>query len=442
MGQSRMVQLVLAICLLISFVIIPPARAESSFEAGAGAEALVIPQGISLAGYFQRRIWLTQNPPSNPNATYFQASTGQHDVIRAKATALKINNKKLAVVSLDLVAIFPGVREILAQRLTDLGYQPENIIVVATHTHSGPGGFANFRFWELLAADKFLPHFFSEIIRAAEKAIRIADSQLTPAVANTGGVGLDGLAVSRRSNQPIQTSLTWFRLVSRAGQPIATWVNLPVHSDLLTPANLEISGDIAGEVERKWEQRFGGVAMFFSGASGDIDPHGFTRDFDGLTRLGANFDNMISSVVPFQNAAFVPKEIETFTYSQELAKPYLNLGACVSFLGPFANILPYIPLPAVFAQPAQLVGMKIDKHAYVFIPGEPFQNIGEGIRQAGMKAGFETVTTVGLSNSYLGYIMDADEFNRGGYEACNSFYGPTYGAKILEGSEKLLGIMK
>jgi hypothetical protein len=69
----------------------------------------------------------------------------------------------------------------------------------------------------------------------------------------------------------------------------------------------------------------------------------------------------------------------------------------------------------------------------VGVPGEPICEVGRAVEEAVRKAGIEQPITVGLSNDYIGYIVNAKEYAHAGYEVDQrSYYGPTLGERIAE----------
>lgn len=76
----------------------------------------------------------------------------------------------------------------------------------------------------------------------------------------------------------VDSSLFVWKAETLSGKPIAFFVNYAVHcctmigNDSDGKGGVGISGDIAGVVSQMIEQRFGGVAIWSSGAAGDVNP--------------------------------------------------------------------------------------------------------------------------------------------------------------------------
>src|SRR3989442_8760419 len=80
------------------------------------------PVGWRMSGYFYERL-----------------STNIHDPLQAKALVFEQGNKKAALVVCDLIGISRDLSSrarLQASRKT--GIPPENILIAATHTHTGP----------------------------------------------------------------------------------------------------------------------------------------------------------------------------------------------------------------------------------------------------------------------------------------------------------------
>lgn len=77
----------------------------------------------------------------------------------------------------------------------------------------------------------------------------------------------------------------------------------------------------------------------------------------------------------------------------------------------------------------------------VGIPGEIAAQLGMSIKlQVRQIIGIQHVVIGGLANEWVSYILSAEEYKKGGYEASVSFYGETLGQVIVEGA--LEGVSK
>ncbi len=139
---------------------------------------------------------------------------GQHTRLHSRALVLERDGRKVALVSLDLFMVPGGMVKHIGDQLAARGFSEQNILISASHTHSGPGGYANFptlntaapslqtatdplsfaRFLDPAPADRQLYTFLTNQIATA---IRRADDDLGPAAAGWGSSRILGLTRNR-----------------------------------------------------------------------------------------------------------------------------------------------------------------------------------------------------------------------------------------------------
>jgi hypothetical protein len=77
------------------------------------------------------------------------------------------------------------------------------------------------------------------------------------------------------------------------------------------------------------------------------------------------------------------------------------------------------------------------------VPGEMAAQLGlEAKMKARQITGASIVTIGGLADEWVSYILPAEEYRKGGYEASVSFYGETLGSTLLEGVLRGVGGLK
>jgi hypothetical protein len=209
--------LTIAVALLTILLFAAPASgAEPRLRAGVGQADVTPPQtGYYLGG------WTRAD----------RLALGQQTRLWASAMVLERGSRKLALVDVDLFMIPAGLQQQVAGAVHDLGFDETNVILTATHTHSGPGGYAPFptyntaapspqtisnpaSFLELLnpkPADRQLYTFLHGQIT---QAIRDANDDLAPAVAGWGAERLTGLT----RNRSIEAHLADHGIVEEPGE--------------------------------------------------------------------------------------------------------------------------------------------------------------------------------------------------------------------------------
>src|SRR3954452_4168835 len=74
-----------------------------------------------------------------------RTSHGQHTRLHSRALVLKEGSRKVVLVQGDLFMIPAGMQKQIAAMGASRGFREDNVLISASHTHSGPGGFANFK---------------------------------------------------------------------------------------------------------------------------------------------------------------------------------------------------------------------------------------------------------------------------------------------------------
>lgn len=286
------------------------AAAEPSLRAGAGTADITPPQ----TGYFMGG-WTRAD----------RKVEGQQTRLHAKTMVLEQGGRKVALVAAELFAIPGGLQNQIAIDLADLGYAPDSIILSATHTHAGPGGFANYptlntgspnlnmiltnplSLASLLSPVPADTRLYTFLAQQIEASIRQADASLTPAVAAWGSEQLTGLTRNRSleahladdgvfkapgegkpSDDPkgagdtIDPNLEVLRvdqIVSGERVPIGAWTNFANHGTVVKSELRAYSGDHHAAAIRAFEAGVRAEAgvppgrtvvnVFANGAEGD-----------------------------------------------------------------------------------------------------------------------------------------------------------------------------
>src|SRR4051812_34369136 len=158
---------------ILALSVSSPAHA-AGLQAGVGRADVEPPTGFPTFGYVRED----------------SVARGQHTRLLARAVVLQQGDAKLALVTTDLGATFGGMVTEIAARLASRGFTERNVIISASHTHTGPAGFANFQ------SDNFVaptsgdptdfkvagdPHLYGFLIERITAAVARADDDRGPA---------------------------------------------------------------------------------------------------------------------------------------------------------------------------------------------------------------------------------------------------------------------
>jgi neutral ceramidase len=175
---------------LVFAAVLVAAPSASALQAGAGRSDVTPPTGFYTMGYVRSDA----------------VARGQHTRLFARAIVLEQGGRKLALVATDLGFTPGGLTFEVGKKLASRGFDERNIVISASHTHSGPAG------WSPWGSDNFVPptlgtptkfsldadrQLYGFLIERVALAIERADSDLGPARAGWGDSELLGVTQNR-----------------------------------------------------------------------------------------------------------------------------------------------------------------------------------------------------------------------------------------------------
>jgi hypothetical protein len=409
----------------------PPAA--DGLRVGAASNPLQVPARVPLAGYgsFRRRPWLPDLLGRHPAAFWFRPSVGTRDAVMARALVIETGNTRLLWATVDLVAVDDQFVPDLAARLRSRGAEFSAVIVSASHTHSGPGAFVDSTLLGLMVLDRYVPAVRAGILDGLADTVAHADRRRGPARIGAITVPAPQVAVSRLG-LPLDPEIGILKFVRPDGAPVAVLWNYAIHPTMLGPRNLRLSGDVTGVASAVIEHAIGAPALFVNGAVGDVSPrrHG-DQAIDGV-------GSRLAQAVLAALRGLDTRRAGTVALARErvdLPRPFLSARNC---LGQWVPAQASIPLAGLFPRAVELLAIDLGDAVAVTVPGELQTALGLRIKAAGHGRG-RTVVVAGLSNGYIGYLLDSTAYERIGYTACNSLYGPQGGEHLATAAARLMG---
>jgi neutral ceramidase len=423
--------------LLLAFVLASASLCVAQSELRVGfAQADIEQKGIALAGYgSMARRSIPSLIHRNPYATWFKPSTGRHDPVRVKAMILIAGQKRLVFLSFDLAAVTAEMYQDLTRMLVAMGYERDSIFISATHTHSGPGTLSDRFLWEALAADRFSPAFYSQVMGKTGMVVATAAHSAQAAELFAASFTATGLQRNRRHREG------WFDPTANlllARLPSGAWlggmVNFAVHGTALNAHNLALSADVPGGIERELQDRLHAPVLFVNGAEGDVSPA--EGGFEGVAHLSQSFAQQAMQAVPQAKPVAATWSVRSMTL--QLGDPAVTLGACMP-MSVHRRIGDWIVLGLGDSVPHSITisYLRLGDLRMLAWPGEPTTTLGFDLKRAAPAA-----WVLGLTNGYQGYFTSPGEFAEGHYEACSSLYGKESGERVVKAFGELLANSK
>lgn len=426
----RVVRLALNFVILIAMVHETSAQNASSFMAGAASVDLTPPLEMkaALGGY---------------GARLSKPATGVHDRVWAKALVVSRGGRRFALVTADVLAFPPRFKAAVMQRLAAEGWTADQVLLLPSHTHTSfdmmalhPGNtFANAH------VGLFHKELFEHTAEKLAKVVREAAKELRPALAGSTTISVPNRNRNRREGGTTHdTDLTVTRVDQSDGKPLAVLVNWTAHPTFMDAEDMLFSGDWPGHLQRTLESLIGQgvVAMYYNGAEGDqspTPPADAGSNWERAERYGREMG--IESWRVWEKVR--PRQVDVVDFhSEEIKLPKCSWHPDFMKTGGAEYGLNETTMQAFLdhLQPTQTRStcFRMGDLVILGVPGEMAAQLGmETKARASKITGAKCVTIGGLADEWVSYILPAEEYRKGGYEASVSFYGETLGATITEG---------
>jgi neutral ceramidase len=353
--------------------------------------------------------------------------------LHARAVAIQQPGISVVLVSLDVLGLagqalggWSRFKQRVCAAANEL-VKADNLILVATHTHSAPESLgltdiskeAAFRKWvELLIRQvgAAIRHAF-KTLRSCRIEVASAEASLSiyRRILTTHGVVLSNLTPEPSTiiprKMPVDDQVNVATFIDSSETIVAMLVNAtchPVHEMCIPLVSPDYPGEMAVALERR---HAGATVLFFNGAAGNINPP---------TACGGPGNARHHGLA----LAFVVEEALRNAFRPDATE--LSLRRC-SVLLP-ARLAD--GRPAKRPMRAEIAALRIGETAFLFLPGEPFVETGLAIRR---QSPFQHLFIIGYAGNTVGYVPTDDAFDEGGYEI-----GPGRWSYLAHGSEPTL----
>jgi|GEM_PF-759209 neutral ceramidase len=448
----------------------PPPPEPGPLRAGVATRKLDQPVGIAMGGYLRNR---PASDPGSPWAQQFPASRGVHTEPTVRVVALTNGLTRVAFIRLDTTIVSPTLRSRLIASLSAAG-ESAKVFLFATHTHAGPARFmpparlgsSTGTDFVSLVMDHYDAELEAHLTDAIVAATTGAFASLVPVSVGVSTIEAGDFNNDRRcENDPIyghdfrDTAMTMIRLdeVDAAGQPVkplTALMHYAMHGTVLPSDNTLQSTEAPGALELYASDAVGVPVMYVQGAAGDVSPAGSPfghSDLQQLERQGraaaklaaAAYAQAAPGAAPAkQRLDFLERGVSTtreaIGYAMGEFPEYGGIqcaaggpGACGAVKSEPKDVV-CLPLARRPAGKTPLSMLRIgDELLLLSLPGEPGTGLSRKIQAALAPLGATRALTVGYSQDHFGYLLEEDDWLRGGYEPTVSAYGWKFGPYLL-----------
>ncbi len=374
------------------------AHGAGVLTAGAAEVSLHFPRHVPVAGY-PRLAWYDR---------------GIRDPVSVRALVLSEPGCSVALVSVEIMLVPGKLARAVEKRVRNLGL--DGVVVAATHTHSGPGGYWNDAVSERIGTGPYDSRIFDSLVDEIAEAVRRAADTRAPAYLSVARARWPTYARNRAGKgERIDGHLVDLSVSDQAGKPLAEVVIFPAHAAILDLENHRISGDWPGHLMRAGS----GVRLFFQGAVGDQSP---------------KLPNDGPIPVPEIYARALATHLSTLTFSTPDPWPPLSAafvtallpeadpGAAPPFFKRLATNLLYNWVPAR----GRVGALRVGPALLLLVPGEPVADVAEQWRtEVGSDA-----EILSLASDYLGYIETTEHIAEQLGETPRTYFGPELAGRI------------
>ncbi|WP_115868213.1 neutral/alkaline non-lysosomal ceramidase N-terminal domain-containing protein [Marinoscillum furvescens] len=352
----------------------------------------------------------------------------------AKAVVLSDGHRRVALFFADLLIVHPELAQAIYERLP-APWQPEDLYFTATHTHSGPGGWAPGLVGKLFAgaydADlvDFLAERFVEVLAAAEK-------DLAP-----GHFG----AVELRVEELVKNRLVkekgikdpWLKVIALAsGQEKGLLAFYSAHATCYGPDNRQLSGDYPSAlVDELLADSLTSFAAFGAGAMASMGLN------TGLPDPQANVDVMaetLSNQIELGSMLMsAPKDslvLNAFRLQLPLRRPAFKLSKNLA-------LRPWV-FESVFGSYSHDISvLLLGETIFIGLPCDFSGELAVPLYEQARALGYQLVIT-SFNGGYAGYAIHEKWYDLSKYEARTmSWYGPDFGTYLSETIARVLNAL-
>ena len=417
---------IIVIITVLTIVLSLASSPAFALQAGAARIDITPKKPVKMSGYGARK----------------GLSTGVHDPLSARVVIFKNNDKRLVLISSDILGYYGGTDEYMRKAIfEEFQLQPCELFLSAIHTHAGP----------TLTLDEEKGHpnnleYTKQLKGKLIKLIREGLNNFEP-VQIGAGIGYSPVGMNRRELRfdslgnssirlgrnpygPTDKEVLVVKMTNTNDKTIAALIDYATHATCLGGKNYTISGDVIGLAEQFVEKILGKdvIAAAFAGASGNIDPwYRVLPKFN--TEPGWIPEPVLLGTMLGQEAVHTFRAIDELSDSGEIATAF----SALELPGKPRNetkINKDTPTSRF-----NVTAARVGDIAFVGLSGEVLTEIGMAI-----KAGspYKHTFVITHCNGAHGYLPPEHLYIEGGYEISSSPFAPKAADMVVKEAVKML----
>lgn len=430
--------------------------------------------------------------PLAGNPRPINAAVGVHDPIAANIICLDDGETQVFLIGMDLLGVeVDTCQKICSGIEAATGVPAGNIMISATHTHSGPNAprlyYSAYEDAEIMKRETAEVEVYLEVL--ADKVVAAAASaaeQLTECTLSFGQ-GTDGrFSHNRRlrmkdgsicmifepyqledivclSNPKSADTVSVLKITTLEGKILALYVHYATHPAIACGLDFLVSRDFPGWMTDALKEKYGNdvVVLYANGAEGNMavpsPEDGFHNTFEECERVGIQLAETVAAVadnakpltntklksagtqIQVQYRSFTPEQVAEAKKVLETAPSEEQQHGAPPKLSALATLKYNALRGQLDTLPVQ--GITIGGLLLMAVTTETFRDLA--IEMENRWDG--PALLVGMANGYHGYIPTEAAFGEGGYEVLpneDSRYEPDSDKKLLDGMFRIQDMLK
>lgn len=371
------------------------------------------------------------------------------DRLSVRVIALADGDEKALIVAFDLDKA-PEPAQWLPELSRHTGIPQERILYFGTHTHSAP--LTTIRPREKNGADaqqrqnmdRYEAQLLQKLLACADDALaRMVPARLGCATGESyvnvnrnadfvytdaDGKKFPFICECMNWKAPVDRTLFAMRMEDLNGEPLAFFVNYPMHCCLMFQNNFDgkgsmgISGDIAGRISTLVEQAYpGAVAVWSSGAAGDVDP----ALFNAVMYPDPADGHYVKEAIPdWHTTEMLLRMVVGWHYKDVMET--LQRIQCQKTSVPIKAGVAWSETPSNTEEPyrIRMQLLQLDDISLVGIGGELYNSLGRLLKENSLTAQTVVINHNASILDDAGYILDDDTLFRAAQDAPTPHFIP------------------
>lgn len=409
------------------------------------------------------RVDITPTFDTDMGGRYFQRfPTDIHDPLYVKTLVLDDGSTKLVIVAVDNNRVLKETTDYVRTEVEKrFGIPPQNVMLSATHTHSGP---------------RMVQKYLAAVQPRIVDCIQMALARLEPAQVGVEEVDAPSLPKNRNmrrnmsreeiaqlektgTGELLDTSVPVMYFESLSGNPLAIYVNYSMHT-VTVGSGTRISADYPYFMHEVFRKVFNKniISLYTSGCAGDINAK-FAQTYQPSFEMGMRIGELLAGKALHACALM--------TYTDDVKLKSSSVQVPIDLLPVTDEEIAWARSvnPKLFIKPvddrslvtqmwkAQKI-LDVEKYrkeeftvevqtfaignvGIVAMPNEIFVEYGLKIKE---NSPFEYTIVVELANDSrrYWYVPTAEAIRKGGYEVVQNRYAPDAGDKLVDEAVKSL----